>query len=89
MSKIEEIGKKLYGASWQSELARALVNADGTNLARQTVQSWHKRDILPDWAVIQLAEIAKQRLGDVKEALFLITVYQGLLEHEQVDSAVN
>ncbi|MCL6234033.1 hypothetical protein M5F03_02425 [Acinetobacter sp. ANC 5579] len=73
MSRVEQIGSRLYGSSWQAQIANELKNADGESIARQTVQSWHKRDTLPQWAIDQLFEIAKQRESEVRQAIELLS----------------
>ncbi len=72
MSRVEQIGSRLYGSSWQAQIANELKNEDGEGIARQTVQSWHKRDTLPQWAIDQLIEIAKQRESEVMQAIKLL-----------------
>lgn len=72
MSRIENIGKRLYGDSWQAQIARDLKNAEGESIARQTVQSWHNRNILPAWAKEQLQIIAEQRQIDIAKAIELL-----------------
>lgn len=72
MSRVEQIGSRLYGSSWQAQIANELKNEDGGGIARQTVQSWHKRDTLPQWAIDQLIEIAKQRESEVMQAIKLL-----------------
>lgn len=76
MSRIEQIGIRLYGASWQAQIASELRNEQGESIARQTVQSWHKRDTLPSWAIEQLIAIAKQRQLEVSDAVFLLATNQ-------------
>lgn len=72
MSRVEQIGSRLYGSSWQAQIANELKNADGESIARQTVQSWHKRDTLPQWAVDQLIQLAKVRELEVAQAINLL-----------------
>lgn len=72
MSRIEQIGSRLYGASWQAQIANKLKNDDGESIARQTVQSWHKRDSLPQWAINQLIDITKQRELEIQQAITLL-----------------
>jgi hypothetical protein len=73
MSRIEQIGSRLYGSSWQVQIANELKNEQGECIARQTVQSWHKRDTLPQWAIDQLREIAQTRKAEVAEAIVILT----------------
>lgn len=80
MSRIEQIGVKLFGSSWQSQIANELKNEQGECIARQTVQSWHKRDTLPEWAVEQLIVVAKHRQSDIGEAIILLARSQKLQE---------
>ncbi|WP_019520465.1 hypothetical protein [Faucicola boevrei] len=61
ISQIEKIGIALFGQSWMAQVARVLTNSDGKSLSRQTVQSWHNRDKVPNWALHQLLFIANQR----------------------------
>ena len=72
MSRVEQIGSRLYGSSWQAQIASELKNEDGGSIARQTVQSWHRRDTLPQWAIDQLMEIARQRELEVMQAIELL-----------------
>lgn len=77
VSRVEQIGSRLYGSSWQAQIASELKNEDGESIARQTVQSWHKRDTLPHWAINQLIEIAKQRELEVVQAIELLAEING------------
>ncbi len=65
MSQIETIGTALFGQSWMSQVASVLTNENGQGLSRQTVQSWHNRDNLPQWAKAELKSIAAKRKNEV------------------------
>lgn len=69
MSQVEFIGKGLYGDSWQSQLARDLKNPNGKSLVRQTIQGWHSRGNLPDWAKKQMHDIAIRRHQEITAVL--------------------
>lgn len=75
MSRIEQIGTRLYGSAWQAQIANDLKNDAGESIARQTVQSWHKRDTLPQWVVHQLIEIAEKRQLEIDEAIQFLKNY--------------
>ncbi|WP_445403245.1 hypothetical protein [Acinetobacter vivianii] len=69
ISRIERIGRGLYGDSWQAQIARDLKNQDGDSISRKTVQSWHTRDNLPSWATHQLLILAKKRAVEVSKTI--------------------
>lgn len=69
MSKVETLGKMLYGDSWQAQLSRNLKNDNNESIARQTVQSWHRRDILPSWTYDQLWKLAEHRKQEIEDAI--------------------
>ena len=73
MSQIGKIGQALFGQSWMAQVANVLTNSNGESLSRQTVQSWHNRDNVPNWALQQLSVIANQRLSEIQS----ITKYLG------------
>ena len=69
MSQIEKIGTALFGQSWMAQVASVLTNRNGESLSRQTVQSWHNRDNVPNWALQQLSVIANQRLVEIQSII--------------------
>ena len=69
MSQIEKIGQALFGQSWMAQVANVLTNSNGESLSRQTVQSWHNRDNVPNWALQQLSTVANQRLIEIQSII--------------------
>ena len=69
MSQIEKIGQALFGQSWMAQVASVLTNSNGESLSRQTVQSWHNRDNVPNWALQQLSTVANQRLVEIQSII--------------------
>ena len=69
MSQIEKIGQALFGQSWMAQVANVLTNSNGESLSRQTVQSWHNRDNVPNWALQQLSTVANQRLVEIQSII--------------------
>lgn len=65
-SEIERIGTAMFGKSWMAQIAANLKNAKGEPLTRQTVQNWHRRGNLPDWAREQLETLVKKRENEIK-----------------------
>lgn len=66
MSEIETIGQAIFGKSWMAQIAANLKNAKGKPLTRQTVQNWHRRGKLPEWAKEQLETLVKKRENEIK-----------------------
>ena len=56
--QLEEIGVRLYGASWQSEMARAF------NIDRRTVNGW-KRQGVAKWVKEELVKLIELRKNEV------------------------
>ena len=69
MSQIEKIGIALFGQSWMAQVASVLTNSNDESLSRQTVQSWHNRNNVPNWALQQLSTVANQRLVEIQSII--------------------
>lgn len=61
--QLHTIGRTLYGSTWQTELARNIVNLDGKELDHRRVKQWAcgARPI-PEWILPKLKELAEKRL---------------------------
>ena len=61
--KIHEFGLALFGEHYSAnQFAKILINKDGSNVDRKTIQNWINRDQeLGDWVVEQLkTELVKR-----------------------------
>ncbi len=63
-----EIGRALYGAKWQEELARNIINLDGVPLDARRVRQWvcGARPV-PTWILPELKKLAEKRKEDILE----------------------
>ena len=62
------IGRTLYGLTWQTELARNIVNLDGEELDKRRVQQWAcgARPV-PDWLLPELKKLAAKKLDELEK----------------------
>jgi len=60
---LHEVGEALFGPSWQTPLADALVSPDtGRSVVLRTVQRWAKGDSpIPEALWLTLAQLARKR----------------------------
>lgn len=82
-TEIEIIGEALFGKSWMTQIAENLKNHHGETLDRQSVQNWHRRNSMPEWVKVELKELAKKRLNEIKEINNLFDNYD-----QAVDAAI-
>ena len=66
--QLQAIGRTLYGLTWQTELARNIVNLDGEELDKRRVQQWAcgARPV-PDWLLPELKKLAARKLEELKK----------------------
>lgn len=66
--QLTQIGRTLYGPTWQTELARNIVNLDGKELDHRRVRQWAcgARPV-PDWVLPKLKELAEKRLYELEQ----------------------
>ena len=66
--QLQAIGRTLYGSTWQTELARNIVNLDGEELDKRRVQQWAcgARPV-PDWLLPELKKLAARKLEELKK----------------------
>ena len=66
--QLQAIGRTLYGSTWQTELARNIVNLDGEELDKRRVQQWAcgARPV-PEWVLPKLKELAEKRLYELEQ----------------------
>ena len=66
--QLQAIGRTLYGSTWQTELARNIVNLDGVELDKRRVQQWAcgARPV-PEWLLPELKKLAAKKLEEMKK----------------------
>lgn len=66
--QLHAIGRTLYGSTWQTELARNIVNLDGKPLDYRRVKQWAcgARPV-PDWLLPELKKLAAKKLDEMKK----------------------
>ena len=66
--QLQAIGRTLYGSTWQTELARNIVNLDGEELDKRRVQQWAcgARPV-PDWLLPELKKLAEKKLDELEK----------------------
>ena len=66
--QLTQIGRTLYGPTWQTELARNIVNLDGKELDHRRVRQWAcgARPV-PEWVLPKLKELAEKRLYELEQ----------------------
>ena len=66
--QLHAIGRTLYGSTWQTELARNIVNLDGVELDKRRVQQWAcgARPV-PDWLLPELKKLAAKKLDELEK----------------------
>ena len=66
--QLQAIGRTLYGLTWQTELARNIVNLDGVELDKRRVQQWAcgARPV-PDWLLPELKKLAAKKLDELEK----------------------
>ena len=66
--QLHTIGRTLYGLTWQTELARNIVNLDGEELDKRRVQQWAcgARPV-PDWLLPELKKLAEKKLDELEK----------------------
>ena len=66
--QLHTIGRTLYGSTWQTELARNIVNLDGKELDKRRVQQWAccARPV-PNWLLPELKKLAARKLEELKK----------------------
>lgn len=66
--QLTTIGRTLYGSTWQTELARNIVNLDGEQLDKRRVQQWAcgARPV-PDWLLAELKKLAARKLDELEK----------------------
>ena len=66
--QLHAIGRTLYGSTWQTELARNIVNLDGVELDKRRVQQWAcgARPV-PDWLLPELKTLAQKRMQEIEQ----------------------
>ena len=66
--QLHAIGRTLYGLTWQTELARNIVNLDGVELDKRRVQQWAcgARPV-PDWLLPELKTLAQKRMQEIEQ----------------------
>ena len=66
--QLTAIGRTLYGSTWQTELARNIINLDGEELDKRRVQQWAcgARPV-PDWLLFELKKLAAKKLEEMKK----------------------
>lgn len=78
--KIHEFGLALFGEHYSAnQFAKILINKDGSNVDRKTIQNWINRDQdLNDWVIVQLKEevlkrevILKNLLTNLSQAIMM------------------
>lgn len=69
--KIHEFGLALFGEHYSAnQFAKILINKDGSNVERKTIQNWINRNQdLNDWAINQLKEELVKRDNILKNLL--------------------
>ena len=66
--QLQAIGRTLYSSTWQTELARNIVNLDGEELDKRRVQQWAcgARPV-PDWLLPELKKLAAKKLDELEK----------------------
>ena len=66
--QLTQIGRTLYGPTWQTELARNIVNLDGKELDHRRVRQWAcgARPV-PDWLLPELKKLAAKKLDELEK----------------------
>ena len=66
--QLTQIGRTLYGPTWQTELARNIVNLDGKELDHRRVRQWAcgARPV-PEWLLPELKKLAAKKLEEMKK----------------------
>ena len=66
--QLHAIGRTLYGSTWQTELARNIVNLDGVELDKRRVQQWAcgARPV-PEWLLPELKKLAAKKLDELEK----------------------
>jgi len=66
--QLHTIGRTLYGSTWQTELARNIVNLDSKELDARRVKQWAcgARPV-PDWLLPELKNLARKRMQEIEQ----------------------
>lgn len=72
ITKIERIGRALYGDRWVAQLARELKNMVGDPLPQSSLKSIRNYGTLPDYIEVQLGPIVERRLQELNDAKALL-----------------
>jgi len=66
--QLHAIGRTMYGSTWQTELARNIVNLDGEELDKRRVQQWAcgARPV-PNWLLPELKKLAARKLKEMQK----------------------
>lgn len=72
ITKIERIGRALYGDRWVAQLARELKNMVGDPLPQSSLKSIRNYGTLPDYIEVQLGPIIERRLQELNDAKALL-----------------
>lgn len=72
VTKIESIGRALYGDRWVAQLARELKNKDGEELPQSSLKSIRNYGTLPDYIEVQLGPLIERRVKELNEAKALL-----------------
>ena len=58
--QLHTMGRTLYGSTWQTELARNIVNLDGKELDHRRVKQWACGAPIPEVDLPKLKELAEK-----------------------------
>ena len=66
--QLHAISRTMYGSTWQTELARNIVNLDGEELDKRRVQQWAcgARPV-PNWLLPELKKLAARKLDELEK----------------------
>lgn len=65
-SKVEEIGKAVFGGSWMSQTAKYISEISNRQVSRQVIQRWHNDDKIPSWAHSFLKKMTENRFQELQ-----------------------